>query len=224
MVTGARSAATRSRRSAGFPASVIVRRFRVGSSKSSQWMDGVSPRSAFIGARAATSIPNASAPRPNGLPMPSDVADDHQASSPASEDALVVNERVAIPRAELVYRASRSGGPGGQHVNTSSTRIELLWDFARSTALDDAARARIAEQLVARLDANGNLRVVASDRRSQQQNRVAAEARLAELVRRALVVPKARKKTKPSRAAREKRLAEKRHRAERKRRRRGDLE
>jgi ribosome-associated protein len=139
-----------------------------------------------------------------------------------AEDALVVNERLAIPRSELVYRASRSGGPGGQHVNTSSTRIELLWDFVRSRVLDDFARARLAEKLAARLDAEGSLRVVASDRRSQQQNRVAAEGRLAELVRRALVVPKARKKTKPSRAAKERRLAGKRHRAERKRDRRRD--
>lgn len=136
------------------------------------------------------------------------------------EDALVVDERLAIPRSELVYRASRSGGPGGQHVNTSSTRIELLWDFARSRVLDDAARARLGEKLAARLDAEGNVRVVASDRRSQQQNRVAAEERLADLVRRALMIPKPRKKTNPSRAAKERRLAEKRHRGERKRRRR----
>ena len=142
--------------------------------------------------------------------------DDQQSTSSLPEDAIVVNERVAIPRSELVYRASRSGGPGGQHVNTSSTRIELLWDFARSRALDDAARARLAEKLGARLDADGNLRVVASDRRSQQQNRVAAEERLAELVRQALVVPKPRKATTPSRAAKEKRLAEKRRRSERK--------
>jgi ribosome-associated protein len=141
-------------------------------------------------------------------------------SSAPTEGALVVNERVAIPRSEFEYRASRSGGPGGQHVNTSSTRIELLWDFATSRALDDAARARLAEKLAARLDADGKVRVVASDRRSQQQNRVAAEERLADLVRRALVVPKPRKKTKPSRAAKEKRLAEKRHHSERKRRRR----
>jgi ribosome-associated protein len=152
------------------------------------------------------------------------VDDGRPSSNAPAEDALVVNEQVAIPRSELAYRASRAGGPGGQHVNTSSTRIELLWNFARSRALDDAARARLAEKLAARLDADGNVRVVASDRRSQQQNRAAAEQRLAELVRRALVVPKPRKKTKPSRAAREKRLAEKRHRAERKQRRRGDLE
>jgi ribosome-associated protein len=144
-------------------------------------------------------------------------------SNGSADDALVVDERLSIPRSELVFRASRAGGPGGQHVNTSSTRIELLWDFARSRVLNDEGRARLAEKLAARLDAEGKLRVVASDRRSQQQNRAAAEARLAELVRRALTVPKARKATKPSRAAKERRLAEKRQRSERKRdRRAGD--
>jgi ribosome-associated protein len=153
-------------------------------------------------------------------PTASGVVDGPPVSNALVDDVLVVDERVAIPRSELVYRASRSGGPGGQHVNTSSTRIELLWDFARSRALDEAARERLGEKLAARLDADGKLRVVASDRRSQQQNRVAAEERLAELVRRALTIPKARKATTPSRAAKEKRLAEKRHRAEAKRRRR----
>jgi ribosome-associated protein len=148
------------------------------------------------------------------------VDDDQQSNSRPPEGALVVDERLAIPRSELVYRASRSGGPGGQHVNTSSTRVELLWDVARSRAVDDAQRARLAERLAPRLDAEGNIRVVASDRRSQQQNRAAAEERLAELVRRALAVPKPRKATKPSRAAKERRLAEKRHRAERKQERR----
>ncbi len=152
------------------------------------------------------------------------MSDGHPASSPPGDDALVVDAGLAIPRSELVYRASRSGGPGGQHVNTSSTRIELLWDFARSRVLDEASRARIAEKLATRLDADGNVRVVASDRRSQLQNREAAEERLAALIRRALIVQKARKKTKPSRAAKEKRLAEKRHRAERKERRRRDFE
>jgi ribosome-associated protein len=152
------------------------------------------------------------------------VDDGPQPSSVPADDAVVVDRGLAIPRSELVYRASRSGGAGGQHVNTSSTRIELLWDFGRSRVLDEAARALISEKLASRLDADGNVRIVASDRRSQQQNRVAAEERLAELVRRALTIPKPRKKTKPSRGAKEKRLAEKRHRAERKRRRRPELD
>ena len=124
--------------------------------------------------------------------------------------ALTVSPALAIPRAELETRATRSGGPGGQHVNTSSTRIELRWNVLRSAALDDAQRARVAERLAARLDGEGWLRVVASDSRSQRQNRERAEARLADLVRRALVVPRARRPTKPSRAARQARLDEKR--------------
>jgi ribosome-associated protein len=130
---------------------------------------------------------------------------------------LIVNESVAIPRSELTYRASRAGGAGGQHVNTSSTRIELLWPVDRTAALDDAARARVREKLTARLDAEGNVRVVASKERSQLQNREAADARLAELVRDALVVQKKRRPTKPSRASKEKRLAEKKRNSERKR-------
>lgn len=144
------------------------------------------------------------------------------ASPPAAGETLRVNERVAIPRSELVFRASRAGGAGGQHVNTSSTRIELLWNPSRSRALDDAERARVAERLAARIDGEGNVRVVSSARRSQLQNREAAEERLAELVRNALVVPRKRKATKPGRAAREARLkAKKRHSEKKAERRRG---
>lgn len=140
------------------------------------------------------------------------------------EGALEVAEGVAIPRWELEVRASRAGGAGGQHVNTSSTRIELLWNVARSTALDDERKARVAMRLATRIDGDGWLRVVSSARRSQQQNREAAEARLVELVRGALVVQKRRRPTKPTRASREKRIEEKRRRSETKRMRRGDAE
>jgi len=140
-----------------------------------------------------------------------------------TEDPLRVTAGVAIPRAELVIRATRSGGPGGQHVNTSSTRIELLWNAATSQALSEAQRARVLSKLATRIDADGTLRVVASQSRSQRQNRVAAEERLMELVRRALIVPKKRIPTKPSRAAKEARLTEKKRRGETKRMRRGEL-
>lgn len=151
----------------------------------------------------------------SGAGEPSDAA--------TSGDVLRVDGAtpLAIPRSELLARATRAGGPGGQHVNTSSTRIELLWNPSRSRALDEASRARLLEKLAPRLDAEGNVRVVSSEHRSQLQNRQAAEARLAELVRRALVVPKPRKKTKPSRAAKERRLEAKKRRGETKRRRRG---
>jgi ribosome-associated protein len=131
-------------------------------------------------------------------------------------DDLAVTETIAIPRTELVYRASRSGGAGGQHVNTSSTRIELLWDFARSAALDDLQKARVSEKLGARIDAEGLLRVVAGNRRSQLQNRIAAEERLAELVRGAMHVAKPRKRTRPTKASKEKRLTNKKLRSEKK--------
>src|SRR6185503_12863810 len=128
------------------------------------------------------------------------------------------------PRAELQYRASRSGGAGGQHVNTSSTRIELLWDLTHSAAVSDEQRQLLLEKLGARLDAEGNVRVVASDRRSQLQNRESAEARLVEIVRQALVIPKKRKATRPSKAAKQKRLNEKKRRSRQKRDRRPDFD
>jgi ribosome-associated protein len=137
-----------------------------------------------------------------------------------TRDALLVSQSLSIPRAELAFRASRSGGAGGQHVNTSSTRIELLWDLTHSASVTDAERERLLSKLASRLDAEGFVRVVASARRSQQQNREEAEERLAQLVRQALVVPKTRKKTKPGRVAKEKRLSEKRRHAERKQNRR----
>ena len=103
-------------------------------------------------------------------------------------------------------RATRAGGPGGQHVNTSSTRIEVTWNIRWSAAVSDAQRARLLRVLKSRLDGEGSIRVVASDTRSQRQNRELAEQRLAEVVRRALVVPRKRKATKPTRASVERRL------------------
>ena len=147
-------------------------------------------------------------------PLPPDAA------STERDDALVVSPALAIPRAELEARATRAGGPGGQHVNTSSTRIELRWNVRASRALDDGQRAWLIERLAARLAAAGFVRVVASEHRSQRQNRDAAEARLAELVRRALVVPKTRRATKPSRAQKARRLDEKRKHASKKQQRR----
>jgi ribosome-associated protein len=141
-----------------------------------------------------------------------------------SDGDLVVSPTLTIPRGELQVRATRAGGPGGQHVNTSSTRIELLWDLTRSTVVSEAERARLLTKLAARLDAQGMVRVVASDRRSQAQNREAAAERLAAIVRQALVVPKKRRATRPTAASREQRLTGKRKRGERKRDRRRDFD
>lgn len=142
----------------------------------------------------------------------------------SKEGTLEVTPTVAIPRWELEYRASRAGGAGGQHVNTSSTRIELLWNPGRSVALDDGMRARVAERLASRIDGEGWIRIVSSARRSQQQNREAADERLADLVRGALVVRKKRRPTRPTRASKEARIAQKRKRSETKRQRRADLD
>ena len=133
---------------------------------------------------------------------------------------LEIAPTLRLPRAELDIRASRSGGPGGQHVNTSSTRIEVWWDVAGSPSLTDEQRARLLARLATRLDGEGRLRIVASESRSQLRNREAAVERLAEIVAAALRVAKPRKRTKPSRAAKAARLEAKRRRSATKRERR----
>ena len=131
--------------------------------------------------------------------------------------ALEVSPELRIPLVELEFRASRSGGPGGQHVNTSSTRVELTWDVAGSPSLTPAQRDRLLRRLASRLDGTGRLRLVSSVSRSQLRNREDATERLRAIVAEGLVVPKPRKRTKPSRAAKAARLEGKRRRAATKR-------
>lgn len=126
---------------------------------------------------------------------------------------LEITPALLLPLAELEYRATRSGGPGGQHVNTSSTRIEVWWDLRSSPTLTDEQRGRLLERLAGRLDSEGRLRLVASDSRSQLRNREAATERLRVLVASALAVRKPRKRTKPSRAAKAARLEANRRRS-----------
>jgi ribosome-associated protein len=130
----------------------------------------------------------------------------------ADEDWIEITPKVRIPRSELVFRATRSGGPGGQHVNTSSTRIELTWDVAGSLSLPDETRSWLLQRLASRLDSSGELRLVAQEERSQLRNREAALARFRDVVARALVVPRTRKATKPSKAAKRARLDDKKRR------------
>ena len=111
-------------------------------------------------------------------------------------------------------RATRSGGPGGQHVNTSSTKIELRWQPAASVALSEAQRARLLAALESKLDTEGWLRLTASEHRSQLQNKEAAEARLVALIKGALVVPKVRRATKPTYTSKVKRLESKSQRSD----------
>jgi ribosome-associated protein len=134
-----------------------------------------------------------------------------------SEKLLAVNDSLSIPRGELDVRVSRASGAGGQHVNKTSSRVEIFWNIPASRALTDEQRARLLDKLSARLTTDGSIRVVASDMRSQSRNRGLAEERLAELVRRALLVPQKRKPTKPTRAAKEARLETKKRHSNKKR-------
>lgn len=121
---------------------------------------------------------------------------------------------LVVPEAELVERFSRSSGPGGQGVNTTDSRVELRWDVVHSPALSDTQRARVLERLAARLD-DGVLSIVASEHRSQWQNRTAARARLTVLLADALQPPSpARRPTRPSRAAQQRRVEAKRRRGQ----------
>jgi len=128
-------------------------------------------------------------------------------------DDVRVDDALTIPGDELVIRASRAGGPGGQHVNTTSSRIELRWDVRSSRALDHEQRARLLAELRPRLTTDGVLVLHASEHRSQHRNREAALGRLRTLIADALVTPEQRRATRPSRAARLRRLDAKRSRA-----------
>ena len=119
---------------------------------------------------------------------------------------------LVVPGGELVERFSRSSGPGGQGVNTTDSRVELRWDIGASRALDDHQRARLLDGLAHRLS-DGVLVIVASEHRSQRQNRTAARGRLSNLVLEALAPPPpSRRPTRPSRAARQRRIDDKKRR------------
>ena len=122
------------------------------------------------------------------------------------DSRLEITPNLLLPLSELDYRASRSGGPGGQHVNTSSTRIEVWWDVAGSPSLTPEQRTQLLERLGPRLDSSGRLRLVSSGSRSQLRNREDVTERLRSVVAGALAVRKKRKLTKPSRAAKAARL------------------
>ncbi len=127
----------------------------------------------------------------------------------AESRGIEVNNSLTIPDAELQVRASRASGAGGQHVNKTSSRIEITWNVRESKSISEVQRETLLNRLDSRLSTDGSIRVVSSETRSQLRNRERAEARLAELIRRALTIRKKRKPTRRPRSADEARLASK---------------
>ena len=133
---------------------------------------------------------------------------------------LYINDRLVIPAAELQWRFSRASGPGGQGVNTTDSRVELVLDLEACLVLGPFRRERLKQRLATRL-VEGCLRVVVAEERSQWQNRQVAMARLADLLREGLKPPPPlRKATRPGRGAVKRRLEAKKKRGELKRQRR----
>ena len=126
-------------------------------------------------------------------------------------EELRIDERLAIPLAEIELRTSRSSGPGGQHANVTASRVEAVFDVAASDALGDAQRQRLLDR------AGPVITAVAQDARGQARNRELALQRLAERIAAGLRVPRSRRPTRPTAASRQRRLEQKRRAGERKR-------
>lgn len=131
-----------------------------------------------------------------------------------------ISHGVVIPDEEIEMTFSTSGGPGGQHANRSSTKVELKWNVDRTRALTEQQKKRIKTRLKSRIDSDGDLRVAAQSSRSQLRNRQEAEQRLAKLIAGALKTPKRRVATRPTKASKERRLDSKKRRSETKKARR----
>jgi ribosome-associated protein len=128
---------------------------------------------------------------------------------------LIIRGSVSVPEAELLWRFSRSSGPGGQHVNTSDSQVELRFDLAATEALPPVWKERALERLAGRLSGDGVLTVRASEHRSQWRNREAALTRLTAILAQATAPPpKARRPTKIPRGINERRLRVKKQRSQ----------
>lgn len=127
---------------------------------------------------------------------------------------IIIHTRLSIPMQEVRFRFSRSSGPGGQHVNKTETRVELLFNVRTSPSLNDKQREQIEKKLGARISADGMLSVVAQRSRSQTRNREIALLKFRELLRKALKGTKKRIPTKPSKISSEKRIQKKKRRGE----------
>lgn len=142
----------------------------------------------------------------------------HNAASPLGtpiEADLPIDAGLVIPGEELSVATSRSGGPGGQHVNTTESRVSLRWNVQGTTAISDEAKARLVVALGSRLTDSGDIIVHVSTERSQLSNREIARERLAGLVRTARIPKVPRRKTKPSFGSKLRRLDAKKQRGDR---------
>ncbi len=119
---------------------------------------------------------------------------------------LQINSQVQIPSWEIVFTASRSSGPGGQHVNKTSSRITLHWSIKETGALTEFQKKRVLKNLGGRLTQEGVLQLHVEEGRSQFRNKEIAKERLTSLLQEALKIPKKRQATKPSKAAKKRRV------------------
>jgi ribosome-associated protein len=133
---------------------------------------------------------------------------------------IEITPDLSIDESELIFSASRSGGPGGQNVNKVASKVTLTWDVEQSSGLTDEQRATIRERLAARINQEGVLRVSSQQTRSQHGNREIAQEKFVELLRGAFREKPARKRTRMPKAAKERRLGAKKERSQLKRARR----
>ena len=130
------------------------------------------------------------------------------------ESYIIITHSLKIPTAELQFKTSRSGGPGGQNVNKLETRVELLFDILNSPSMPNHIRQRLLKNLSAHLDSMGLLHIVVQDTRSQWKNKQLAIDRLVRLLKSAMIVHKKRIATKPTLTSRENRLRTKKVRSQ----------
>jgi ribosome-associated protein len=129
-------------------------------------------------------------------------------------EPLAINDRIVIPAADLDVTYARSGGPGGQHVNTTDTRVRLRFALARTTALRDDVKERLRDRARVWLTDDGDLMLTCDATRSRLQNLDQARERLAEAIRASLQAPKPRRATRPTGGSKLRRLAGKKVRKE----------
>ena len=127
---------------------------------------------------------------------------------------LIIQENIIIPHQEITFKVSRASGSGGQHVNKTNTRIQLLWNLHTTTALTAEQKERIQNYLKGRISKQGELQIACEQHRSQKRNQMTACEIFVQLIQQALYVPKERKATKMTRGQKERRLKHKKQRSD----------